>query len=58
VGIATFIGDETFAAQVDGFHRTHPLSVGQQRVDQALERMRNGVAFAARARGQLAAALG
>lgn len=56
-GVATFVEDRALAERVVAFHRSHKLAVGQQRVEQALERMRNGVAFAARARPQLDAAL-
>jgi puromycin-sensitive aminopeptidase len=47
-GIETLVDDPTFAGRVDAFHRSHRLEVGQQRVEQALERLGVGVAFAAR----------
>jgi puromycin-sensitive aminopeptidase len=57
-GIATFVDDPAFAERVAAFHRNHPLPAGQQRVEQAVEWMRNGVAFAEHARPALRARLG
>jgi len=57
MGITSFISDRDVAERVAAFHRAHPLEVGQQRVAQSVERMLNGVAFAERARPDLAAAL-
>ena len=57
LGVSTLISDRAFAERVAAFHRTHPLENSQQRVDQAVERMFDGVAFAERARPTLADAL-
>jgi hypothetical protein len=56
-GIVALIGDRSFAERVAAFHRSHPVEVGQQQVDQSVERMLNGVAFADRARPTLGDAL-
>ncbi|HEV3329091.1 MAG TPA: M1 family metallopeptidase [Acidimicrobiales bacterium] len=37
IGLAFQVADAPFATRVVEFHRSHPLDVGQQRVDQALE---------------------
>ena len=58
VGIATFVEDPAFAERVERFHRSHPLDAGQQRVEQAIEWMRNGIAFSEHARPALRAAIG
>jgi puromycin-sensitive aminopeptidase len=49
-GVAGFVGDRAFAERVADFHRTHPVAAGQPRIDQAVERMLNGVRFADRER--------
>jgi puromycin-sensitive aminopeptidase len=50
IGVVTFIDDRAFAERVRAFHREHPIETGQQHIEQALERMMTGVAFAERAR--------
>jgi aminopeptidase N len=57
LGVASFIDDPAFADDVTRFHRSHPLEGGQQRVEQSLEMMHNGVAFAAQAGPTLTSAL-
>jgi puromycin-sensitive aminopeptidase len=52
LGIPTFIRDEAFAATVEAFHRDHPLGGDQRTVEQYIERMRVGLAFAAALRSQ------
>jgi len=51
-GVATFIKDEAFAETVEKFHTEHPLEGMQRMVEQDLERMRVGVAFASTMRQQ------
>jgi puromycin-sensitive aminopeptidase len=46
--IDTLVSDPEFAGRVEAFLRAHPLEVGHQRVEQALERLGIGVAFADR----------
>jgi puromycin-sensitive aminopeptidase len=53
--VTTFIDDRAFAERVAAFHRAHPVESGQRSVDQDLERMLMGVAFAERVRPGLAA---
>ena len=57
LGVTTLISDRSFAERVAAFHRSHPVENSQTRVEQAVEQMLNGVAFAERARPGLAAAL-
>jgi DNA-binding transcriptional LysR family regulator len=57
-GLPSLIGDEALAERITAFHRSHPIAVAQEFVDRAVERMRNGVAFANRARPLLGTALG
>ncbi len=52
-GVSTFITDAAFADEVEAFHRSHPIGGEQRTVEQELERMRIGLAFAQRLRGQL-----
>ena len=52
VGIPTFIVDEAFADEVETFQRAHPLDGAQRTVEQYLERMRVGLAFARAVRSQ------
>jgi puromycin-sensitive aminopeptidase len=52
-GIATFIADRDFAAEVDAFHRSHPIAGEQRTVEQLLERLRIGLDFADALRSQL-----
>ncbi len=52
VGIPTFVHDGDFAAEVAAFHHAHPLGGDQRTVEQYLERMRVGLAFAAALRTQ------
>jgi len=55
--ISTFVSDRAFAERVAAFHRDHPVDSGQRLVDQSVERMLTGVAFAERVRPGLAAQL-
>jgi hypothetical protein len=57
MGVPTLVGDAGLAARVAAFHASHPMAIAQRTVDQAVERMRNGVAFAERVRPELGAAL-
>jgi len=52
--ITTFIADRAFAERVAGFHLEHPVDSGQRQVEQSVERMLVGVAFAERVRPGLA----
>jgi puromycin-sensitive aminopeptidase len=52
LGIPTFIKDESFANTVEAFHTEHTLAGDQRTVEQALERMRVGLTFAAAMRQQ------
>jgi len=52
MGIPTFIRDEDFADTVEAFHLSHPLAGSQRILEQGLERMRVGLAFAASLRQQ------
>ena len=47
LGVPMFISDEVFADVVEQFHTSHPLAGDQRTVEQQLERMRVGLAFAA-----------
>jgi puromycin-sensitive aminopeptidase len=58
LGVSTLIADPALAARIAAFHRDHPIGTSQTRVEQAVEQMLNGVAFAERARPDLALALG
>jgi hypothetical protein len=58
IGIPWLVGDPALADRIAAFHRTHPVALAQEFVDRAVERMRNGVAFAQRARPTLGTALG
>ena len=52
-GLTTFIKDPAFADEVEAFHTAHPVTGGYPAtVDQQLERMRVGLAFAAAIRTQ------
>jgi puromycin-sensitive aminopeptidase len=52
-GAMTFINDPALADEVEAFHRAHPVSGGYpMNVDQQLELMRVGIAFAAAMRQQ------
>ena len=55
--ITTFISDRAFAERVATFHRAHPVDSGQRQVEQAIERMLTGVAFAERVAPTLAGQL-
>jgi len=55
--ISTFVSDRDFAERVAAFHREHPVDSGQRQVEQSIERMLTGVAFAERVRPTLAALL-
>ena len=52
LGLPTFIGDEAFADIVEAFHTEHSLGGEQRTVEQSIERMRIGLAFAAVIRQQ------
>jgi len=52
MGIPTFIRDPDFADTVENFHRSHPLAGEQRTIEQGLERMRVGLAYAAALRQQ------
>jgi puromycin-sensitive aminopeptidase len=52
LGVPLFIRDEMFADTVEKFHSSHPLAGEQRTVEQQLERMRVGLAFAAAIRQQ------
>ncbi len=52
-GVTTFINDPALADEAEAFHRAHPVSGGYpMNVDQQLELMRVGLAFAAAMRQQ------
>ena len=53
--ISTFVSDRAFAERVAEFHRAHPVDSGQRQVEQSIERMLMGVAFAERVGPNLAA---
>jgi puromycin-sensitive aminopeptidase len=55
--MVTFIADRGFAERVAAFHREHPVESGQRQIDQCIERMLTGVAFAERVRPTLTAQL-
>ena len=57
MGVPSLVGDAALAERVAAFHRSHPIAIAQRTVDQQVERMRNGVAFAERVRPELGAAL-
>ena len=57
IGVSTLISDRSFAERVADFHRAHPIATSQTRVEQAVEQMFDGVAFAERARPGLASTL-
>ena len=57
LGIGGFVDDAAFAERVAAFHRAHVLESGQPLVDQAVERMLHGSAFAERVRPGLLAQL-
>ena len=52
--ITTFISDRGFAERVAAFHLEHPVDSGQRQIEQSVERMLVGVAFAERVRPGLA----
>jgi puromycin-sensitive aminopeptidase len=52
LGLPSFIGDETFADDVERFHTEHPLGGEQRTVEQQIERMRVGITFASAIRQQ------
>jgi len=51
--IPTFIADPEFANRVAAFHLANPVASGQRSVEQDVERMLMGAAFAERVRPQL-----
>jgi puromycin-sensitive aminopeptidase len=53
-GLFFQVADEEFLARAREFHASHPLPAGQQRLDQALERLSTSVQFANRERPALA----
>jgi puromycin-sensitive aminopeptidase len=52
LGLPTYITDEALAAEVEAFHREHPLELQQRQVEQSIERMHVGLAFTAAIRPQ------
>ena len=52
-GISTFIADRTFAAEVEAFHRAHPIAGEERTIEQLIERMHIGLDFADAIRRQL-----
>lgn len=52
LGVSTFITDPALADEVERFHTEHPIYGGQRTVEQAIERMRVGLAFTAAMRQQ------
>jgi hypothetical protein len=52
-GVTKFALDEQFANEVETFHLSHPLSVGQRTLVQYLERMRIAANFAKKIRPQV-----
>ena len=52
MGIPTFFQDEAFADTVEKFHNDHPLGGEQRTIQQQIERMRVGLAFASSIRSQ------
>jgi hypothetical protein len=53
MGVPTFITDQAFADRVEKFHTEHSLGGEQRMVEQQLERMRVGLAFADTVRPQI-----
>jgi puromycin-sensitive aminopeptidase len=53
MGVPTFITDERFADTVERFHTEHSLGGEQRMIEQQLERMRVGLAFAEAVRPQI-----
>jgi puromycin-sensitive aminopeptidase len=53
MGVPTFINDEGFANVVEKFHHEHSLGGEQRTIEQQLERMRVGLAFAEAVRPQI-----
>jgi len=53
LGVPTFIRDAAFADEVEKFHSQHPLRGEQRTIDQQIERMRVGLAFANALRQQI-----
>ncbi len=49
-GVPTYIGDDTFAAEVIAFHASHSVGGEQRQVEQLVERLRVGLAFRERLR--------
>ena len=45
-GVRMFITDRAFSAEVEAFHRAHPIPGQQKTVDQSLEQMNFGLNFA------------
>jgi len=56
-GISSFVSEPEFADRVTTFHSSHPIWIGQQRIEQAIELMWTRVAFAERSRPGLESAL-
>ncbi len=57
-GLFFQVADESFLERAKDFHATHPLPAGQQRLNQALERLASSTSFANRERPRLTATLG
>jgi len=56
-GLFFQVADEDLLERARAFHAAHPLPAGQQRLDQALERLATSTSFAKRERPKLAATL-
>jgi puromycin-sensitive aminopeptidase len=56
-GLFFQVADEAFLERAKDFHAAHPVPAGQQRINQALERLTSSTSFAARERPKLAVTL-
>ncbi len=52
-GIPNYITDRAFAAEVEAFHRAHPIAGEERRLEQLFERMRVGLDFTDAIRRQI-----
>jgi puromycin-sensitive aminopeptidase len=57
MGLPTYLKDRDFAEHAAAFHRAHPVESYQPRIEQRIEQMFDGVAFAERVRPTLRDAL-
>jgi hypothetical protein len=53
IGLSFQVADNAFLQRAKSFHAAHPLPAGQQRLDQALERLATSTSFATRERPTL-----